>query len=120
MTSTEPRSDIDSGVPSSDFADAFDVGASALAGEIAGALCSGLAWRICGLIFYAFVAADEERPDAPAVRLRCGWQSSAVSKYYGSPPAKPAQSAGPTRAADPMGAMPSAQRDDPSTGRCGG
>jgi hypothetical protein len=118
MTSTKPWSDIDSGELSSEFPDAFDVGASALAGEIAGAFCSSLAWRLCGLVFYAFVAANVERPDAPSTRLRCEWQNAAVSKHDRSPPAKPAPSAEMTSAANPVGAMPSAQRDDPSTGHC--
>jgi hypothetical protein len=86
MTSTEPRPAIDSGENPSDLEDALDVGASAVAGGITGALYSGLVWRLCGRIFWAVMPVDEERPNAASVRLQCKAAKPDRQQRLGSPP----------------------------------
>ena len=62
MTSSKPHSENGSGVPS-DIADAFEACATAVAGGIAGALCTGLAWRLGGSIFDALMGSGETQPN---------------------------------------------------------
>jgi hypothetical protein len=64
MNATKLRSDVDSRMPSAELGDAIDLSAAALADGLAGALCLGLAWTLCGPIIRALMPADRKQRES--------------------------------------------------------